>query len=96
MAQIKASAQKKTEKMTMEEFWKLAEREIWPKSSRRSCTRLFCNKCSYDAKGYRDSQNRSDHSGHAPLLPIDFPTICPDYGGKCPRCGGDLRDSFSG
>jgi len=81
--------------MTIEEFWKLAEKEIWPKSQKRSLARMVCRQCNRDAKGYKDPRNRTDHNGRAPLLPADFNVVCPEYKGRCPRCGGGLHDSYS-
>ena len=78
--------------MTIEEFWLLAEKEIWPLNHKRSNARKVCDSCAENAKGYRDPQNRPGHSGKAPVLPVDFDKICPEYGGRCPRCGGILRN----
>ena len=80
--------------MTMEAFWDLAERVIWPMSKRHTTARMTCDKCNGDARDYKDPKNRPGHNGRAPLLPIDFAKVCPKYEGKCPRCGGAIHDSL--
>ena len=80
--------------MSMADFWDLAERVIWPKSKRHTSARMTCDQCNEDAKSYEDPENRPGHSGRAPLLPIDFLRVCPEYEGKCPRCGGAIHDSL--
>jgi len=78
--------------MTMHDFWNLVADVIWLKSRRRSVSRLSCPRCEQDAKSFESEDQ--DRNGKAPLLPIDFSSVCPEYSGMCPRCGGELQSGL--
>jgi hypothetical protein len=91
MSKLDKDVVEKPQIMSMGKLWTLAEKKIWPKSKRKCATRKSCSKCESDAMVFKSPIKR--RNGKAPLLPFDFEEICPQYMGKCPRCGGALHDT---
>lgn len=70
--------------MSFEDYYKIAE-DAWEKSQKKKKRgKRVCDNCDKEALS---------HGKRLALLPMDFDDICPEHGGKCPRCGGDLRDT---
>ena len=68
--------------MTVDDYIYIVVAIIRPESEDPDGPTLICDACDGEAwaQGVR-----------APLIPNDYPTICPEYNGKCLRCKGDLH-----